>query len=134
MAVLQVEKLPAELQMEETRVQIASMIKEVRTMADGMKLQDAQDKLVNPQNMLEEVAEQFNPMVGMLRTELLELLKVLKTPETYQWYGRPSALSSETSHDRQQHHFASRGSGDIETVSQMFATDGHVSGAGQDFP
>jgi len=36
----------------ETRLQTATMIKQVRTMVDGKKLDDALDKLVEAQNAL----------------------------------------------------------------------------------
>lgn len=108
---------PPEVQTEETRLQTAKMIKEARTMADGKNLGDARDKLVEAQNALEDVIEQSNPLVDMLRTELQQLLKLMKTQDTYEKQGRPYALSSETSHDRQR--FAARG--DIEGM-RLFAT------------
>ncbi|EEF38222.1 uncharacterized protein sll0103 [Ricinus communis] len=102
---------------EETRLRTARMIKEARVMADDSKLDDARDKLVEAQNSLEDVVDESNPLVEMLRSELQQLLKLMKSQEIYEKQGRPFALSSETSHDRQR--FASRG--DVESL-RLFAT------------
>lgn len=108
---------PAPVQMEEARLKTVTMIKAARTMADGKNLGGARDKLVEAQNALEDVVEQSNPLLDMLRTELQQLLKLLKSQDVYDKQGRPYALSSETSHDRQR--FAARG--DIESM-RLFAT------------
>ncbi|XP_002526245.2 probable E3 ubiquitin-protein ligase WAVH2 [Ricinus communis] len=103
---------------EETRLRTAGMMKEARAMADNNKLYDARDKLVEAENLLEDVVDDgHNPVIEMLRLELQQLLKLMKSQETYEKQGRPFALSSETSHDRQR--FASRG--DLETL-RLFAT------------
>ncbi|KQJ98240.1 uncharacterized protein LOC100846008 [Brachypodium distachyon] len=108
---------PVVVQTEMARLKTATMITEARAMADGDKLGDARDKLVEAQNGLEDVLEQSNPVVEMLRTELQQLLKLFRTQEVYNKQGRPYAMSSETSHARQR--FAARG--DIESM-RMFAT------------
>ncbi|EEF42595.1 E3 ubiquitin-protein ligase WAV3 [Ricinus communis] len=102
---------------EETRLRTARMIKEARVMADDSKLDDARDKLVEAQNLLEDVLDESNPLVEMLRSELQQLLKLMKSQEIYEKQGRPFALSSETCHDRQR--FASRG--DVESL-RLYAT------------
>lgn len=106
-----------EVRNEETRLLTAKMIKEARVMADGNKLDDARDKLVEAQNSLEDVDDESNPLIEMLRSELQQLLKLMKSQEIYEKQGRPFALSSETSHNRQR--FAARG--DIESL-RLFAT------------
>ncbi|XP_051209192.1 uncharacterized protein [Lolium perenne] len=98
---------------EEARLQTAQMVKEASFLAHWKKLDDARDKLLEAQNMLEE--EQSS---SLLRTELQELLQLFKTRETYETRGRHYALSSESSHDRQR--FTARG-GDIE-IMRLFAT------------
>ncbi|EEF42592.1 protein binding protein, putative [Ricinus communis] len=102
---------------EETRLRTARMIKEARVMADDSKLDDARDKLVEAQNSLEDVVDESNPLVQTLSSELQQLLKLMKSQEIYEKQGRPFALSSETSHDRQ--HFALRGN--MESL-RLFAT------------
>ncbi|KAM0873581.1 hypothetical protein ACQ4PT_037983 [Festuca glaucescens] len=106
-----------EVQTEEARLKTVTMIKQARAMADGKNLGDARDKLVEAQNGLEDIIEQSSPRVDMLRTELQQLLKLFKSQDMYDKQGRPYALSSETSHERQR--FAARG--DIEGM-RMFAT------------
>ncbi|CAM0958913.1 unnamed protein product [Alopecurus aequalis] len=106
-----------EVQTEEARLKTVTMIKQARTMADDKNMGDARDKLVEAQNALEDIIEQSSPLVDMLRTELQQLLKLFKSQDMYDKQGRPYALSSETSHERQR--FAARG--DIEAM-RMFAT------------
>jgi hypothetical protein len=106
-----------EVQTEEARLKMAKNIKTARTMADAKNLDDARDKLVEAQNELEDILEQTDPLVDLLRTELQQLLKLFKTQEMYEKQGRPYALSSETSHDRQR--YAARG--DIDSM-RLFAT------------
>ncbi|XP_062113466.1 uncharacterized protein LOC133824562 [Humulus lupulus] len=110
-----------EVVVEEKRLLTANMIKEARTMADDKKLEEAQDKLVDAQNMLDDVeVDETSPnssLIEMLRNELQQLLRLMKSQQMYEKQGRPFALSSETSHDRQR--FASRG--DVEKL-RLFAT------------
>ncbi|KAJ9189337.1 hypothetical protein P3X46_000645 [Hevea brasiliensis] len=107
----------SEVKNEETRLLTASMMKEARVMADSNKLDDARDKLVEAQNSLEDVDDESNPLIEMLRFELQQFLKLMKSQEIYDKQGRPFALSCEISHDRQR--FAARG--DIECL-RLFAT------------
>jgi hypothetical protein len=100
---------------EEARLQTAQMINEASFMAHWTWLDDARDKLLEAQNMLEEEEEQSS---SLLRTELQELFQLFKTQETYETQGRLYALSSESSHDRQR--LTGRG-GDIEMM-RLFAT------------
>jgi uncharacterized protein YegL len=111
---------PVDVVKEEARLQTATMIKQARTMADGKKLGDALDKLVEAQNALGDVpvADPYDdPLLDALRKELQELQKLMKSPAVYEQQGRPYAMSSETSHDRQR--FAARG--DMEK-NRLFAT------------
>jgi hypothetical protein len=71
---------------EEARLQTAQMINEASFMAHWTWLDDARDKLLEAQNMLEEEEEQSS---SLLRTELQELFQLLKTQETYETQ-RPS--------------------------------------------
>ena len=107
-----------EVVIEENRLRTAQMMKEARVMADDKKLEDAKDKLVEAENMLEDVTADPNPLIEMLKTELQQLLRLMKSQETYEKKGRPFALSSETCHERQR--FAARGD-DMEKV-RLFAT------------
>ncbi|KAG0587212.1 hypothetical protein KC19_2G148600 [Ceratodon purpureus] len=107
----------SDVQTEEARLNMADKIKAARTMADGKNIVDARDKLVEAQNALEDVVEQTNPLVDALRNEIQQLVKLFKTQDVYDRKGRPFALSSETSHDRQR--FAARG--DIDSI-RLFAT------------
>uniref|UniRef100_A0A2C9U2H7 VWFA domain-containing protein n=1 Tax=Manihot esculenta TaxID=3983 RepID=A0A2C9U2H7_MANES len=102
---------------EETRLRIASMIREARVLADSKNLDKARDKLIEAQNLLEDVDDESNPFVEILRSEIQQLLKLMKSQEIYEKKGRPFALSSETSHERQR--FAARG--DVESL-RLFAT------------
>ncbi|XP_062197278.1 uncharacterized protein LOC133900161 [Phragmites australis] len=94
--------------------QHADTIRAAMKMADGGKLHDARNKLAEALKALDRIV---NPMADMLRKELLKLLELFKTKETYQKQGRPYAISSLASHDRQR--FAARG--DPEDV-RLFAT------------
>ena len=107
-----------EVVIEENRLRTAQMMKEARVMADDKKLEDAKDKLVEAENMLEDVTADPNPLIEMLKTELQQLLRLMKSQEMYEKIGRPFALSSETCHERQR--FAARGD-DMEKV-RLFAT------------
>jgi hypothetical protein len=96
------------------------MIKQARTMVDGKKLDDALDKLVEAQNALGDVpvADPYDdPLLDALRKELQEVQKLMKSSAVYEQQGRPYAMSSETSHNRQR--FAARG--DMEK-NRLFAT------------
>lgn len=106
-----------EVATEEARLKTAQNIKTARTMADAKNLNDARDKLVEAQNELEDILEQADPLVDLLRAELQQLLKLFKTQDMYEKQGRPYALSSELSHDRQR--YAARG--DIDSM-RLFAT------------
>ncbi|XP_047049090.1 uncharacterized protein LOC124654103 isoform X2 [Lolium rigidum] len=96
---------------EEARLQTAQMINEASFMAHWTWLDDARDKLLEAQNMLQEEEQS-------LRTELQELFQLFKTQQTYETRGRLYALSSESSHNRQR--LTVRG-GDIE-IMRLFAT------------
>ncbi|GJN04335.1 hypothetical protein PR202_ga21878 [Eleusine coracana subsp. coracana] len=102
---------------ENARRQHAESIGAARSLADDNNLDDARDKLVEAQNALEDILDQANPMVAMLRTELQQLLDRMESPELYRAEGKAYALAAEMSHARQR--FASRG--DVEGV-RLFAT------------
>ncbi|CAL5334700.1 unnamed protein product [Camellia sinensis] len=108
-----------EVMMEENRLRTAQMIKESRIMADDKKLDGALEKLVEAQSLQENmVNDESNPLIGMLKSELRQMSKLMKPQEIYEKQGRPFALSSETSHDRQR--FAARG--DDPKELRLFAT------------
>ncbi|KAF4368534.1 hypothetical protein F8388_018658 [Cannabis sativa] len=109
--------------MEDNRLFVAKTMKEARSMANDKRLEEARDKIVDAQNMLEDgvaFVDESSPnysMVEMLRFELQQLLRLMKSEDIYEKQGRPFLLSSETSHDRQR--FASRGNVDR---MRLFAT------------
>jgi len=105
---------PRQVQAEVARRQHADSIKAAMEKADGDKLEDARSILAEALKALERIAD---PMVDMLRKELLKLLELFKTPDAYERQGRPSAMSSVASHDRQR--FTARG--DAEDI-RIFAT------------
>ncbi|KAL7264965.1 hypothetical protein ACSBR1_002842 [Camellia fascicularis] len=108
-----------EVMMEENRLRTAQMIKESRIMADDKKLDGALEKLVEAQSFLENmVNDESNPLIGMLKSELQQMSRLVKQQEIYENQGRPFALSSETSHNRQR--FAARG--DDPKELRLFAT------------
>ncbi|GMP50281.1 hypothetical protein CsSME_00016963 [Camellia sinensis var. sinensis] len=108
-----------EVMMEENRLRTAQMMKEARVMADDQKLDNARDKLVEAQNLLEDVVnDESNPLIEMLKSELQQIKRLMKSQEIYEKQGRPFALSSETSHNRQR--YAAKGD-DVEKL-RMFAT------------
>ncbi|XP_062113440.1 E3 ubiquitin-protein ligase WAV3-like [Humulus lupulus] len=106
-----------EVLVEENRLQTAMMIKEARSMADQKRLEEARDKILNAQSMLNDEKTPDNPLIEMLKIELQQLQRLMKSQQMYENKGRPFALSSETSHDRQR--FATRG--DVEKL-RLFAT------------
>ncbi|THG12747.1 hypothetical protein TEA_006428 [Camellia sinensis var. sinensis] len=108
-----------EVMMEENRLRTAQMMKEARVMADDQKLGNARDKLVEAQNLLEDVVnDESNPLIEMLKSELQQIKRLMKSQEIYEKQGRTYALSSETSHNRQR--YAAKGD-DVEKL-RMFAT------------
>ncbi|KAL7219342.1 hypothetical protein ACSBR2_012419 [Camellia fascicularis] len=108
-----------EVMIEESRLETAQMMKEARVMDDDKKLDNARDKLVEAQNLLEcNFNDESNPLIEMVKSELKQTKKSMKSQEIYEKQGRPFALSSETSHNRQR--FASRGD-DVEEL-RLFAT------------
>ncbi|KAI7997095.1 putative E3 ubiquitin-protein ligase WAVH2 [Camellia lanceoleosa] len=108
-----------EVMMEENRLQTAQMIKESRVMADDKKLDGALEKLAEAQSLLENVVnDEPNPLIGMLKSELQQMSRLMKPQEIYENQGRPFALSLETSHNRQR--FAARG--DDPKELRLFAT------------
>ncbi|GMP50284.1 hypothetical protein CsSME_00016964 [Camellia sinensis var. sinensis] len=108
-----------EVMMEENRLRIAQMIKESRVMADDKKRDGALEKLAEAQSLLENVVnDESNPLIGMLKSELQQMSKLMEPKEIYEKQGRPFALSLETSHNRQR--FAARG--DDPKELRLFAT------------
>ncbi|KAK3118753.1 hypothetical protein QOZ80_9BG0706470 [Eleusine coracana subsp. coracana] len=109
--------LPRPLQLELARRQHADSISKARSLADADNLDGAREKLMEAQNALEDIVDQANPMVGMLKKELGHLMDFMESKELYQAEGRPYALASESSHASQR--FTARG--DVEGV-RLFAT------------
>ncbi|KAL5538365.1 hypothetical protein UlMin_046299 [Ulmus minor] len=106
-----------EVKIEENRLGTAQKMKDARIMADDKKLDDAQNKIVEAKNSLEGAVDDSNLLIEMLKSELQQLFELMKSQIIYEKQGRPFALSSETSHDRQR--FAARG--DVEKL-RLFAT------------
>ncbi|KAL5538364.1 hypothetical protein UlMin_046298 [Ulmus minor] len=106
-----------EVKIEENRLGTAQKMKDARIMADDKKLDDAQNKIVEAKSSLEGAVDDSNLLIEMLKSELQQLSELMKSQIIYEEQGRPFALSSETSHDRQR--FAARG--DVEKL-RLFAT------------
>ncbi|KAI8017912.1 E3 ubiquitin-protein ligase WAV3 [Camellia lanceoleosa] len=114
-----VEQDVEEVVIEENRLRTAQMIKEASVMADKGNLDDAYAKLSHAQNLLDNVVyDESNRLIEMLKSELQQMKSLLESQEIYKRQGRPFALSSETSHNRQR--FAARGD-DVEQL-RLFAT------------
>ncbi|CAL4984304.1 unnamed protein product [Urochloa decumbens] len=105
---------PPQVQAEVARRQHADSIKAAMEKADRDNLEDARNILVEALKALERLAD---PMVDMLRKELHKLLELFKSKAIYERQGRPAAISSLASHDRQR--FTARG--DAEDI-RIFAT------------
>ncbi|CAN6381347.1 unnamed protein product [Urochloa humidicola] len=107
---------PPQVRSEVARREHADSIKAAMEKADGDKLEEARKILGEALRALERLAD-ADPMVDMLRRELLKLLELFKTKDIYEKQGRPSAMSSVAGHDRQR--FTARG--DAEEI-RIFAT------------
>ncbi|CAO2833624.1 unnamed protein product [Amaranthus hypochondriacus] len=95
------------------RVEIVEIMKEARNLADQNKFDEALDKAVEAQNLLDDFdLKKPNQVIETLKLEVNEMVKFLQSEETYKAKGRSFTYSSETSHDRQR--FASRG--DVEKI------------------
>ncbi|CAL4984300.1 unnamed protein product [Urochloa decumbens] len=105
---------PPQVRSEVARREHADSIKAAMEKADGDKLEEARKILGEALKALERIVD---PMVDMLRKELLKLLELFKTKDIYEKQGRPSAMSSVAGHDRQR--FTARG--DAEEI-RIFAT------------
>lgn len=108
-----------EILAERNRLTTAKVMKSAREKADEQKLDEAKVMLTDAQNSLEDVeVDKPHPVLESLKTELQTLLDYMESPETYNKKGRPFALSSETSHERQR--YAARG--DDVGENRLFAT------------
>lgn len=108
-----------EVVVEASRIQTAQMMKDSRILADQELYEAAKNKIVEAQNLLEDVEiDGINSLIESLKAELQQFLIYLQSPETYKKSGRAYALSAELSHERQR--FAARG--DAEKSTGMFAT------------
>lgn len=94
------------IQIEANRLQAAMMMKEARILADNDDLKMAVLYLRRAENMLENVNIN-DSVIYILKDEVQELLRLMQSHEIYRSIGRPFALSSEISHERQR--FAERG-------------------------
>ncbi|KAL8110307.1 hypothetical protein AgCh_026146 [Apium graveolens] len=108
-----------EVTVEATRIETAQKMKEARILADQEKFDAAKNKIVEAQNLLEDVEiDGVNNLIEILKAELQQFLIFLQSPEMYKKSGRAYALSSELSHERQRH----AAKGDAEKTPAMFAT------------
>ena len=97
-----------ELILEKARIKTTRMMKDARILADEKKLNEARKKLAEAQNKLADIfTDEAHPMIDMLNYELSELMDAMQSDDVYEKQGRPFALSSETSHERQR--YAARG-------------------------
>ncbi|PON44996.1 von Willebrand factor, type A [Parasponia andersonii] len=103
-----------ELMIEEKRCQIVQMITKAIEAAEDNKLEVAKKKINKAQTLVYEV-DFPNPLIEMLKIEIQQLLRLLKTEDTYKVYGHSFALSSETSHNRQR--YATRGDVGVRSYS-----------------
>ncbi|WOG84612.1 hypothetical protein DCAR_0103796 [Daucus carota subsp. sativus] len=109
-----------EVTVEASRIETAQMMKEARILADKELYDAAKNKIVEAQNMLEDVEiDGVNTLIEALKAELLQFLIFLQSPETYKKRGRAYALAAELSHERQRH--AAKGDA-LTTTPPMYAT------------
>ncbi|KMS94687.1 hypothetical protein BVRB_016280, partial [Beta vulgaris subsp. vulgaris] len=101
------EEEPEKVTIEDARLRTITTIVEATDAADFGKFDEAQDKIVEAQNMLEDVVDQPEQSIEMLKYELYELIKLMQSQDIYTSLGRAFALAVQTSHDRQR--FATRG-------------------------
>ncbi|WOG84608.1 hypothetical protein DCAR_0103792 [Daucus carota subsp. sativus] len=108
-----------EVTVESSRIETAQKMKEARILADQELYDAAKNKLVEAQNLLEDVEiDGVNALIEALKAELQQFLIFLQSPETYKKSGRAYALAAELSHERQRH----AAKGDAETAPSMYAT------------
>ncbi|PON82564.1 von Willebrand factor, type A [Trema orientale] len=103
-----------ELMIEQKRCRTAQMITKAIEAAEDNNLEVAKKKLNEAQTLLYKV-DFPNPLIEMLKFEVQQLLRLLKTEHTYKTQGRSFALSSETSHNRQR--YATRGDAGVRLYS-----------------
>lgn len=101
------EEEPEKVTIEDARLRTITTIVEATDAADFGNFDEAQDKIIEAQNMLEDVVDQPEQSIEMLKYELYELIKLMQSQDIYTSLGRAFALAVQTSHDRQR--FATRG-------------------------
>ena len=90
-----------EVEIEKSRIETVDKIKTASDMAEQKKLEDGQVMLVDAQNALDDVVDEPNELIDMLKYELELLWNLMNSQDIYNEKGRPFALSSLTSHGRQ---------------------------------
>ncbi|KAM3271352.1 hypothetical protein ACQJBY_041878 [Aegilops geniculata] len=88
---------------EEVRRLHADTINAASLLADDERLEEAREKIVDAQNVVEDIVllDDGEKMLNALRAELLQLLAFMESQELYNERGRPYALATVTSHGRQ---------------------------------
>ncbi|PON44995.1 LOW QUALITY PROTEIN: von Willebrand factor, type A [Parasponia andersonii] len=102
-----------ELMIEEKRCQTAMITKAIEAAEDN-KLEVAKKKINKAQTLVYKV-DFPNPLIEMLKFEIQQLLRLLKTEHTYKAHGHSLALSFETSYNRQR--YATRGDAGVRLYS-----------------
>ncbi|KAL6640460.1 hypothetical protein ACP70R_021583 [Stipagrostis hirtigluma subsp. patula] len=93
---------PPELQTELVRLKHVESIREAVGKADQNKMEEAWNILAEALEKLVEAAKRLvDPMLDMLRKELLKMMKLFSSPGTYRKEGKALATSALISHDLQ---------------------------------
>jgi len=109
---------PPQVQAEHVRQRHVGWIREAKEKADQHKMEDAWSILAEALNKLAEAAKKLvDPMLDMLRNELLKMLELFRTWDTYRNGGQAFAAAAISSHDQQR--ISARG--DAEKI-RIFAT------------
>lgn len=90
------------LHAEEVRQQVVLAVRKARELAQKDKLEEARYELHDAKKAVEKIMlNDGQQMVGVLRAELVLLIKLMASKELYEEQGRPYAHGNETSHGRQ---------------------------------
>lgn len=102
------------VQAEVVRRRHADLIGKASELANGQKLGDARETIMDAQNALGDILlDDGDRMVNALQAELLRLLEYMETQALYDKLGHPYALATIISHRRQR----AAGRGDEEVIS-----------------
>jgi len=96
----------------------ADILKQVRALANGGKLQEARKQVLVARNVLSSIGNDSDDAIDSLYSELDNLDKFLASPDAYKNLGHAYLLACISSHDRQR--YAARGG---EDPVDFFLTD-----------